>query len=295
MASVNWKKLHGGGETAAMLNHADRKEGDTRKHSNTDINPTRTKYNYLVGRRMFTKGTAEEERFRLSECGKEIDTIYPPTRVRKDRVTAISFNVSVPYGTELTFEQEKRFFEICHDEIKSMCNGYATVGYVHKDEIHTYKYKNPTTGAIEERKSLPHMHMVGLPYVPGKGLNGKAFETRQAINALNRAIDDRCRQELGIRFMTQEPRAPRGRDTREMKQSSEALARETLRGLKAQIKDARRELDNLTDKLGSTRSEVAELTRIRDDLLRDEQIKKRITRKAQQQIRVKSEFSVDRD
>lgn len=293
MASVNWKKLHGGGETAAMLNHADRREGDTRTHSNPDIDPKRINENYVVGRWRFSGNTAYEAQWRLSDWTKEIDATYPPTRIRKDRVTAISFNVSVPYGTELTPEQERRFFRICRDEIASMCSGYATPGYVHRDEIHAYKLKNPATGAIEERKSLPHMHMVGLPYVPGKGLNGKAFETRQAINALNRAIDDRCRQELGIRFMTQEP-GPHGKNTKDMKRDSATLAREELRGLKTQIRDTRNELDGLTEKRDSVRSEVADLTRIRDDLLRNEEIKKRIKREAQQRFKVKSEY-IDRE
>ena len=71
---------------------------------------------------------------RLKQRIEHLDKIHPPKRVRKDRVTTVSFEIPTP--DNLKPEDESKFFSIAYSEIARTCGGMKNVtnGYVHNDE-----------------------------------------------------------------------------------------------------------------------------------------------------------------
>lgn len=200
MASVNFKKnTYTGG--AAMIAHFTRHDGEDVEYRNKYVDKSRSADNYVIGGPRFGPDpTTSELLAKLKARVETIDREIPPKRKVKDRVTVMTYNVPAPEG--LSPEREQRFFEIAYAEIARMSGGVENVtpGYVHRDEIHDYI--DARSG--EHKTSRSHLQMAGVPYTPEKGVNGKAFETRARMAALNKAIDDRCRHELGCRFVTGE-------------------------------------------------------------------------------------------
>lgn len=207
MASVNILKLHGS-EAASILAHNHRHDGRDVQYGNKHINKDLSGQNSL---RYFksvhdTEQTAHDEYARLKARVEEIDKAEPPKRIRKDRVTMCAFEVPVPAG--LPAGQEEKFFSLAYREIARMCGGSANVStmQIHRDEVH--EYVDPVTK--ERRTSRVHAHVVGIPYVRGKGVNCKGFMTRQALRDLQKRLDDKCRQELGVAFMDGSRQRSRG-------------------------------------------------------------------------------------
>lgn len=207
MASANVMKLRGGA-AAAILAHDHRHDGRDVEYENTHVNKTLSDRNSV----RYWRGvhdpemTAQGEYKRLQDRVAEIDKKEPPKRIRKDRVTMVGFEVPVPEG--LPPEQEGRFFSIAYKEFAKMCGGAQNVSTlrIHRDEVHDYI--DPATKDV--KTSRVHAHCVGIPYVPGRGVNCKAWMTRQALRDLQKRIDDRCRQELGIAFMDGSRQRSRG-------------------------------------------------------------------------------------
>lgn len=207
MASINIMKLHGS-EGASILAHAHRHDGKDVQYRNKHIDTARSKDNST---RYFksvhdTAQTAHDEYARLKARVEEIDAKEPPKRIRRDRVTMVAFEVPVPEG--LPADREEKFFSLAYREIASMCGGSANVSTmrIHRDEVH--EYTDPLTK--ERRTSRVHAHVVGIPYVPGKGVNCKGFMSRQALRDLQKRLDDKCRQELGVAFMDGSRQRSRG-------------------------------------------------------------------------------------
>lgn len=218
MSSVDWKKLKGP-EIDAMIYHAVRHDGKDVRYRNSYIDKEKTHLNYVIGPQMgrrFDGTKGRDEAQRLKRRVEEIDALEPPKRRRKDRVTAVAFCVSAPEG--LSPEQERQFFEITYKHLSEQCGGYSNItrGYVHYDEVHDYI--DPVTG--EQRTSRPHLHAIGIPYVKGVGVNGFQFETRESIRALNRKIDEECKAELGIPFMTGRYQPLTGRSVEDLQAAS---------------------------------------------------------------------------
>ena len=207
MASANVMKLRGGA-AAAILAHNHRHDGRDVEYENEHIDKS------LSGRNSvrYWKGvhdpemTAQGEYQRLRDRVAEIDRKEPPKRIRKDRVTMVGFEVPVPEG--LPPEQESRFFSIAYKAFAKMCGGTQNVSTlrIHRDEVHDYL--DPVTKDV--KTSRVHAHCVGIPYVPGKGVNCKSWMTRAALRDLQADIDRQCRSELGVAFMDGSRQRSRG-------------------------------------------------------------------------------------
>lgn len=201
MASVDWQKNRGGtNESIARMSHATRHDGKKVEYNNKNINPDLTPLNETVGPKGAEMRTAKQEIERLKKRIEYLDQERPPKRVRKDRVTTISFEVPTPDG--LPSDKELKFFNIAYQEISKVCGGYDNVtnGYIHNDEKH--EYYDPLKK--EFVMSRGHLHAQGLAWTEEFGINGKHFMTRERMRDLNKRIDERCRQELGISFLKEE-------------------------------------------------------------------------------------------
>lgn len=252
MASVDFQKntFTGG---AAMVGHMTRHDGQAVEYRNKYIDPARSGENYIIDAGRFEDTTARGVMERLRERVRAVDDVQPPKRKVKDRVTVMTYTIAAPDG--LSEKQEREFFRVAYDELARFSGGRENVspGYVHRDEIHDY-----VDAASGERKtSRAHMHVAGIPYTAEKGVNGKAFETRARMRELNKTIDERCRRELGFKFLTGE-RGLSGRSVEEMQAASETRTKKQERArLNAELADKRQEVRNLS-------GEVGELERTRD-------------------------------
>lgn len=254
MASVDFQKntFTGG---AAMVGHMTRHDGQAVEYRNKYIDPERAGDNYIIGAKRFEDTTARGVMDRLRERVRAVDEVQPPKRRVKDRVTVMTYTIAAPDG--LSEKQEREFFRVAYDELARFSGGRENVspGYVHRDEIHDY-----VDAASGERKtSRAHMHVAGIPYTAEKGVNGKAFETRARMRELNKTIDERCRRELGFKFLTGE-RGLSGRSVEEMQAASETRTKKQERArINAELADKRQEVRDLS-------GEVGDLERTRDAL-----------------------------
>lgn len=238
MASVDFKK-NGLSEGAAMVAHMTRHDGkEDVDYRNKYVDKSWSELNYTIGGDYMT--TAQVMR-KLKTRIEQIDREIPPKRIKKDRVLVMTFSIPVPPG--LSPLKEARFFEIAYDELAKCCGGRQNLspGYVHRDEVHSYR--DAVTG--EMRTSRAHMHVAGIPFTREKGVNGKAFETKARMIQLNKAIDERCRRELSVPFMTGD-RALTGRSVEELQAASESKTR-------------RQERARLTAERQQLRADVAKL------------------------------------
>lgn len=251
MASVDFKKCKGGtSQGAAMISHFTRHDGKEVEYRNKYIDLSRSGENYCVGQKRFEPvPTADEIHRRLLDRVDEIDKILPPKRKRADRVKEMTYTITAPKG--LSPEKQKQFFMLAHEELARFSGGREniSVGFVHLDEIHDYLDSNGI-----KTQSRAHMHVAGIPYVEGVGVNGKQFETRQRMRELNKVIDERCRRELGCRFMTGE-RGLTGRTVEELQADSE---KRTHRRARAKLN---REIKELSNNLERGMNQLDHLTR----------------------------------
>lgn len=231
MSSVDFQKCKGGtAQASAMIQHMERHDGKDVEYANRWIDKERSHLNSVIGHGAHRFPPSSQMTLtRLNERVREIDKALPPKRVRKDRVTVVTLTVAAPEA--LRGKDEERFFRIVYDEIAEFCGGEQNVscGYIHRDEIHDYI---DTDGS--RRTSRPHLHMAVIPFVDGVGVNGKAFETRARMRALNERIDQRCRDELHISFMTRQ-RGRTGRTVEELQAMSEGKAGKRAREELAEV------------------------------------------------------------
>lgn len=196
MASVNIEKYHGS-EGSMVLGHMTRWDGrEDVKYKNEHIDPNMGYLNSVIlADESYQHETSKQTYERLKNRVHEIDKIEPPKRIRKDRVTMVSIEVPCPYGVD-----EEKFFRIAMEEFTKMCgNDSRNVSnmFIHRDEVHDYM----DCSTKQMRTSMVHGHMMGIPYVDGKGVNGKAWATKKSLSEINRVIDKRCRKELGVAFL----------------------------------------------------------------------------------------------
>ena len=159
MASVNFLKLHGRAEVAAMLRHSAPDSRLQHSHSNRDIDLSRTSENDAHISEKYTEALERYDN-RLAE----IDAAGNANR-RKDRVSCFGLCVPAPLG--LTEEQERAFFWRCVDLMQERYGAENVVGsYAHFDEVHAYL----DHGQVKE--SRPHLHLYVIPEIGGS-LNGK--------------------------------------------------------------------------------------------------------------------------
>lgn len=209
MASVNWMKATTQ-KAGGLKKHLGQTEREKGNHSNEHIDKELSHQNYAIGCSDYPEALE-----RMKERTKEVDEVLPPQRVRKDRVTCCFLELPCP---RVITEQGKsdEFFQKAHEIYTEFFGAENTHGtFVHKDEVHEYTAKD---GSIQT--SLEHAHTLVSAFVEGKGINGKAFETRAKIKALNTAMDEMCVREFGVHLNTGE-RADR-KSVETLKQESEA-------------------------------------------------------------------------
>lgn len=202
MAGVNWLKMTKP-RAANMRNHNGKKERVEKNHSNINIDKSKSDQNFFVGCDDWSDANAK-----MQERTEAVDELYPPRKKLdvNERVVCVSL---ITYCPQSIYDsgQVKEFFEWV-DKVQRQVLGTENVHgtAVHLDEIHNYIDTDGT-----ERSSLAHGHSLVSSYAEWtdpksgeerKGINGKNFQTRPKMNELNKAIDEMCRREFGVPYMT---------------------------------------------------------------------------------------------
>lgn len=208
MASANWMKATTQ-KAGAMKKHLGQKEREQGNHSNKDIDRSLSKRNYTVGCRSYAEALE-----RMKRRTAEVDKLIPPKRIRKDRVTCCFIEIPCP----LTLTERGKSDAFFHSAYQTLSEFFGSEnvhgGFVHKDEVHTYTDKDKT-----RRTSLEHVHVLVSAYTPEKGINGKAFETKARLKALNEELDDMCIRSFGVRLNTKE--TPQRKSVERLKEETE--------------------------------------------------------------------------
>lgn len=208
MASANWMKATTQ-KAGAMKKHLGQKEREQGNHSNKEIDTELSKNNYAIGCQDYSEALE-----RMKRRTKEVDKLIPPKRIRKDRVTCCFIELPCPLTlTERGLSDD--FFAKSYQTLTDFF-GSENVhgGFVHKDEVHTYTDKDN-----KRRTSLEHVHVLVSAYTPEKGINGKAFETKARLKALNKELDDMCVRSFGVRLNTKE--TPQHKSVERLKEETE--------------------------------------------------------------------------
>lgn len=265
MASVNWMKATTQ-KASGLKKHLGQTERENGTHSNEHIDRELSHQNYAIGCNDYAEALAQ-----MKARTKEVDEVLPPKRVRKDRVTCCFLELPCP--REIT-EQDKsdEFFLKAHQLYEEFFGKENTHGtFVHKDEVHEYTAKDGST-----QMSLEHAHTLVSAFVEGKGINGKAFETRAKIKALNTAMDEMCVREFGMHLNTGE-RAER-KSVETLKQESEA--RQELGELNKRILETDEKVTTAEDKLEEVNAQIdvanKNLKKVLDKKARASEIKRSI-------------------
>lgn len=261
MASVDWSK-NKGNELVKNLRHAARHNGKDVEYENLDINIDLWRENYSVG------GDWNDWKIEVEKLKRrviEIDKELPPKRVRQDRVTSVSYVIPLPKGLVGT-DDEKAFFEMAHDVLADFCGGKQniTVGYVHEDEKHNY-YDSLKKEWVESRA---HMHVSSVPFVEGKGVNAKNFQTRQRMKELNDRINDKCLEMFKLPFydwsrMAYERKKDKevGRDMDTLKHESRKVLQDEVYKLTNQASDMRMEIIKIKERHSQVEERLFEVDR----------------------------------
>ncbi len=197
MASANWKKLTTQA-AGALYVHLDKTARLSHNHSNEEIDKAKTKENYCIGKKSFGEAIRA-----LKERTKEVDAILPPKRRRKDRITCCMIEYPCPQVIADAGRADE-FFSAMHEACKSFFgseNVHCT--FVHKDEVHEYLDSRSKDKENARKTSLFHAHTMVSTMTP-KGINGKAFETKERLKAFNKLINDMCLRRFGIEYNTHE-------------------------------------------------------------------------------------------
>lgn len=220
MASTNWKKLDKQAITSAGYSaHFDEQKRLTKKHANEHITSELTHSNACFGYPW------EEAKKRLFERIEEVDSLLPPQRVKKDRVIAVMMCAPCPAVLQ---NRSLEFFEWLFDEAKAWFGSENVIAsFVHRDEVHEYI----DAMTKEKRLSLEHAHMLVVPFVPGKGVNGKNFMTRESLSAWQNHLAHVVPERFGCQWATNEERSCENVDDLKRKSASLSHFREFERVL----------------------------------------------------------------
>lgn len=243
MASIDLHKCHGG-EASAYMRHDFRHDGRETGYRNKDIDPARTGDCYCIGAgggvdvgapwgAGGARPTAQYEASTLDERIATLDSIHPPKRKAKDRVTHIAYSLPAPVG--LTAEQVRQFFELAYrDVICHFAGGRSncSTAVCHMDEVHSYT--DSVTG--ESRLSRPHMQGFMIPWTDEYGINCKHFMSRERLRQIQKDLDDLCFHEFGVHYLTGEGRRDPKRST-SVEDLKQATASKELEQLQQTSKD----------------------------------------------------------
>ena len=190
MSSVNYKKLKGGTEVAAMLRHSDEIERIKHEHSNKEIDKNETEKNINIYNLNY-KDSLEKYRKRVETLDKNGNR-----NKRKDRVTC--FGLSIPATNSMDKNTAEKFLMDCYRVIADEYGEKNIVNaYIHMDEIHEY------IDEFEIKKSRPHLHIYIVPEHEDQ-LNGKWFSSKAMMKMVNKSINELCIEKYHDRFLTGE-------------------------------------------------------------------------------------------
>lgn len=187
----------------SMQVHNGQRERAERNHSNADIDKSKSGENFFVGCDDWSDAV-DAMRSRV----EEVDKLYPPRKKlsTNERIVCVSL---VTYCPQEIYDRGlvKDFFRKADEVLRSVLGSENIHGTaVHLDEIHNYIDRDNI-----ERSSLAHVHTLASAYAEWtdkktgeerKGINGKNFETKAKMNELNKAMDEMCRREFGVPYMT---------------------------------------------------------------------------------------------
>lgn len=219
MASVTIEK-HTSGSASAQYRHNYR---ENENNSNKQIDPQKSNLNVNLDTRF---STAREAHTALKARVAEVDEVLPPIRKKKDRVVAVCFELPAPRAG-MNYEDSVRFLKAAYEAIVDRFGQENIIGStIHADEQHSYI--DSKTKKLE--LSRIHLHTMVVPYVEGKGINGKAFVTRTLFKEMNKLMDEVCMREFGYTYQDGSKQASRGK-TEELKAESlleQAKVKESL-------------------------------------------------------------------
>lgn len=204
MASVDWYKVTTQA-AGGMRVHFDAEKRVQGNHANKDIDKSKSHLNLYIGAPDY-----KEMLDIIKKRVKNVDEEFPPERLRKDRKTMTILETPVPQAVA-DAGKAAEFLRDCHEEFIKYFGAENVGGTVcHFDEVHPYTDKDG-----KERMSLIHGHTLVANYVEWseknketgeieerKGINGKNFETRKRLKALNKAIHEMCLERYGVSFNT---------------------------------------------------------------------------------------------
>ena len=219
MASVSISKHTMGSMCSGQISHIYRLH---KNYGNKDIDLCRIGENMVVGCK-----TAADARNVLRKRIEEVDAVLPPKRVRKDRVVAVEYCIPAP-REDMTEEEQVEFLKQAYIGLcKKFGNDNIICGMIHLDERHKYK------DVDGEHISRAHLHVIGVPFVENKGINGKQFLTKSTYVEVNKVMDEICESMFGYSF--QDGTKQKSRGTVEQLKQGEINANAYEKKLKAEI------------------------------------------------------------
>ena len=239
MASIDFRKYTRVCVSALGV-HFDADKRKTLCHENKHIDVTKSDMNYFYDCKSY-----DEMCHRAAARVEEVDKIKPPKRIRQDRVTVVSAEIPCPLCIEHQGKADD-FFKFAYEQLQAYFGNANVCGMtVHKDEKHMYHDHGI------EKESLYHGHAFLVPYTDEKGINGKAFLTRDKMRELHEWFNNKVLDKYGVEYQTHE--VPGKKPVEVLK------AKEELETVKKELKDSYNELEE-----------------VRNDIARAKNIKKKL-------------------
>lgn len=240
------------------------------KHSNPDIDVSKTDLNYFIGCIDW-----DDAKKKISNGIEETDKVIPPVRVRQDRKTWFSIYIPCPLEIEQMGRADE-FFEKAYKMYDELFPGCLKGAQVHKDEKHKYL----DHGEIKE--SLFHMHAFGIPLTE-KGINMKNFLTRERLQLAQDKIQEMVMTEFSVSYQTGKLKK-KGKSEEELKAIAEQAGK-TVEELKLQSMHEHLDLikentrlehtnENYNKQNSSLQKENRQIKTEMDDMIQQKQIVK---------------------
>lgn len=195
MASLKFEggKCHNAGEAKALFRHNKKDSREHHRHSNQDIDLTKTKLNTSLHGYTYSQiCKIYDDRI------EQLESEYADKHGRAMRKDAVRmYGLELPIPADIPEDRQDEFVS----DVCAGLNDYYGAEIVidadiHRDEIHPYL--DAETG--EERMSMTHAHISTFPLIDGE-LKAKQFSSRKNMIQLNKNIDQLCRTKYGCRFM----------------------------------------------------------------------------------------------
>lgn len=248
MASVSIEKLNLGKVVAIGLHNYRLHQN----YSNKDIDLTKSNLNVNLVPEIKTE---RQQRKKLKKRVEEIDTILPPQRRMKDRVVAISYEVAAPRAN-MSYEDSILFLTEAYKALEEYFGKENMIsGVIHADEVH--QYVDPVTKTIET--SRVHLHAIGVPFVEGKGVNGKLFLQRKTYNEVNAVLDAVCVRLFGYKYRDGSKQKSNG-SVEELKAKTFMVQLKLAKRASQETEKAKRELEELEKHKQESAKNVQNLT-----------------------------------